>query len=102
MEVISRGTIIEAKFREVDNYNSAEEYTELLVIFQTTANKYMLFSFVTGNRWLDEEISGIPNSNKVLINEISSKLKSANTSGEFLGLKILGHINEFDVYSFLG
>lgn len=96
---IAQGSILKADFREINAFNEEREYAELLLVVQVVHASFLLVSFVTGNRWLSAQIQGESNGTVSSRAVLDLLKKTPNT--ELKHLRLIGHINEIDLFSFL-
>lgn len=96
---IAQGSILKADFKEINAFNEEHEWVELLIVVQVAQSKFMLISFVTGNRWLADQINGEKNGTVQAIEVIKLLRKTPNA--ELKHLRLIGHLNDIDLFSFL-
>ena len=96
---IAQGSILKAEFKEINAFNENNEWTEILLLVQVDTSKFMVISFTTGNRWLKEQIIGERNGTIQAMKVLNLLKKTPNT--ELKSLRLIGHLNDIDLFSFL-
>ena len=96
---IAQGSLLNVTFKEISAFNEENEYSEVLLVIQCAFMKFMLVSFNTGNRWLSDVIQGEKNGTIKAIELIKLIQKTPNC--EILKLRLIGHLTDIDLFSFL-